>query len=178
ISLLAIALSFAVWYYFKPNIYKVNTSTSPASPENIIINMHATVFDSQGQPTRILSTPELRSYADDTSVLDHPQITIFNESEQPWEIQSVHGRTENNNEKITLWQDVVLYQAASADQPESTITTSKLDHYPQENMAETDQPITFQQPGVVVNSIGMRAYLDTEIIDLLAEVNGYYEQVE
>ena len=45
-------------------------------------------------------------------------------------------------------------------------------------MAETDQPITFQQPGLVVKSIGMRTYLDTEIIDLLAEANGYYEQVE
>lgn len=178
VCFLLIAAGFAGWYYAKPSMI-INPSRQTSLPDTIIKNMIATVFDEHGKPTQILATPELLHYPeDDSSVFSEPRITIFRESNEPLHIQSAHGHSNDGADKITLWENVILHQPGSIDNPESTITTSELTHYSQQQIAETDKPVMLAQADLIVESIGMRAYLDTEVIDLLTAVRGRYEKTE
>ena len=55
----------------------------------------------------------------------------------------------------------------STDNKESTITTSKIIYYPKQQLATTTHFITMQQPGIIVKSHGMNAYLNQQRVQLL-----------
>lgn len=145
-------------------------------PDAVITNMHVTSFNEAGQRVYIITTPQLEHYSQgNRSYLSNPRLTLLKAPEEPWQIRSDYARTENGTEVITLWDNVVLHQAGGLENVESTITTTELTYYPKEQIASTDQPITLQQPGVTINAIGMLAYIEEEIVELLSDAQGQYE---
>ena len=56
--------------------------------------------------------------------------------------------------------------------------TSQLYVFPDKQYAETDKPVTIEQPGSVINSVGLRAFMDTGKVELLSQARGTYEANE
>ena len=102
-TLLLIALLLSSYYYFTTI---KSTATSPSLEEygdTVIEDMQATTFDESGQLSNIIITPRLvHTDQDDSNYLSEPRITLFREDGAPWQIQSVHGRTEEGTKKITF----------------------------------------------------------------------------
>lgn len=177
-GLIILLLVAIIAYELKPQANMQHDSNAlDELPDAIITNMHTVSFNESGQPAYIITTPELKHYAKASkSYLSEPHITIFKPPEQPWQIRSDHAVTENGTEIITLWDNVVLHQQTGISNVESTITTSELTYYPEKKMATTQAHIIYQQPGVKVSATGMRAYIEDEIVELLSEARGQYEQ--
>jgi len=178
--LLVIALGFTGWYYAHPE-EQINLSPQALEklPDTIINNMYVIEFDQAGFPSHTLRTPQLIHYPEDNrSYLQKPRIIAFQEEEEPWHIQARHGYTRYGSEVITLKENVILHQPEGETNQESTIKTNELSYFSEQQMAETDQLITLEQPNLFIESIGMRAYMDTEIIQLLDRVRGYHETAE
>jgi lipopolysaccharide export system protein LptC len=101
---------------------------------------------------------------------------VFNSNgEQPWNIYADRGQARHGADIIQLWDNVRLLQAAGAKNQALTIKTSAMTIYPQQQYAETDQPITLWQPGGTASSVGLRAWQKTGIIELLSRAQGHYQ---
>ena len=134
-------------------------------------------FDVLGQKQGELDTPKLLHFVNnDSSVLTTPLLTLYSKDHKsPWVISSQTGKTFNGTEKVDLIDNVVIHQAPSSQNQDTTITTSLLHLFPKQQLASTDQSVTLVQSGVKITSIGMNAYLDKKQVTLLSHARGLYD---
>ena len=108
-------------------------------------------------------------------------ITFPADQSSPWHLSADHGRSTDNNQQVYFWGHVTAYRPKSANNAAFLFKTTTLTVYPQQNFAETDDPVTLSEPGTknVTTGIGMRAYSKPQkIIHLLSDVHSTYEPNE
>lgn len=174
--ILLIALGFSGWYYVQNSTvhYKKNTSNKPQA-DFYIYNMTSLQFDKNGKLSDKITSPKVTHYPkNNTSYLQQPLIYAQRNQQGAWHIKSDQGKAENGSDVVTLWGNVNLHQEASKENGTTTITTSKLTYYPKKKFAETHKAIQISQPGTVLNSVGMQAYLDQGRVKLLSRARGQY----
>jgi len=64
---------------------------------------------------------------------------------------------------------------ASATQSQMTLTTSYLHVLPDQDLADTDRPVTIVNDSTVVNGIGMKLNNRTGVVQLLSQVRSQHE---
>jgi len=171
-----IFFGFGSWFFLKTNNPQLfDKKEISTAPDSFMSQLTATRFDEKGNIASKMISTQLTHYPNNnTTVFQNPQITIYRENESPWLITAKHGKAINGTKKITLIDDVHIHQAASKNNTETTITTSKLSYIPKKEFAETDQAITIKQPGTTIKSIGMNAYLKQGKINLLNKARAHY----
>jgi lipopolysaccharide export system protein LptC len=174
LALITGLMLLSLYLITKPDNHLLLSEAELAStPDAIIEHMHVVEFTHDGHISSILITPLLKHYPfNDRSELQSPQVTVFQEQQPPWEITADFGQADDGIAQITLYDNVRLHQAAEDTQKTTTITTSKLIYHPALQLAQTDQPIELQQPGMFIESVGMFADLETQVIELLHQVRG------
>ncbi|MCD6045408.1 MAG: lptC [Gammaproteobacteria bacterium] len=172
--LLLAIVSFLGWYQFKTN---PSTAKTAASIDAFAIGIQGVQFDELGQKQGEMDSPKLLHFArDDSSVLTTPLITLYSkDNKAPWSISSQTGKTFNGTEKVDLIDNVVIHQSPGAQNQDTTITTSLLHIFPNQQLANTDKPVTLVQSGVKITSVGMNAYLDQKHVTLLSQARGFYD---
>ena len=172
--LLLAILSFLGWYHYtaKPK----HTETTNVI-DAFAIGIDGTQFDIMGQKQGELKSPKLLHFAsDDSSLLTTPYLTLYSkDNKAPWTITSKTGKTFNGTEKVDLIDNVVIHQPTSAQNQDTTISTSLLHIFPKQQLANTDKSVTLVQSGVKITSIGMNAYLDQKHVTLLSQARGFYD---
>ena len=81
----------------------------------------------------------------------------------------------DGGKKITFNKEVVIHQPASDHNQENTLKTEQLIYYPDKKYATTTKLVTFIQPGSIVTSTGMNAWLEEKRIQLLNRPRINYE---
>lgn len=109
----------------------------------------------------------------DATEFTQPNLFIFNPNQAPWHVTALDGNSQNAFTVVTINHDVRIEQAASDKRPHTIITTSSLTIYPKQKLAVNDQPVTAIQPGLEINSIGLRADMLHNTVNLLSQVTGY-----
>lgn len=171
-----IMLGMMGWYYARPQKISISKEQISKLPDTIISGITFTQFDKKGSVSRVMFSPHMTHYEKSKiNVFEHPKITLYKEEAPPWQINARHGRSTGGSSDITLWKNVILHQAQSAENQEKTITTDELHYYPDKQFASTQKDITFHQGGLLVKSLGMNAYLERQQIELLQQVWGRYE---
>jgi len=134
-----------------------------------------TQFDQTGQIHTQMQTKHMKHYAKgNVAFFLEPRILIYTTKRIPWHISSNFGKSENGTTTIHLWNHVVLHQPQLDNNPETTITTSKITVYPKRSFAKTNQKVTIQRPDSVLKGIGVTADFKTGIIKLLTHSRGIY----
>lgn len=174
--LLLLAAVLSSWLVIKSLQEPVDRPESPQNPDAYVFNINAVKMNvDTGTPTDQLFSPEMVHYPTNNSTnITTPHLTVFQNNEQPWQINADRGQAINGSEVIQLWDHVKLEQAAGPNNQAFIITTTAMTIYPKQQYAETNQPIMLWQPSGTVNSVGLRAYQTTGIIDLLSQVKGHY----
>jgi lipopolysaccharide export system protein LptC len=174
LALITGLMLLSLYLITKPdNHLSLSAAELASTPDIIVEHMHVVEFTQEGDIRSILTTPLLKHYPfNDRSELQSPQVTVFQEQQAPWEITADFGQSDEGAAQITLYDNVRLYQAAQDTQKTTTITTSKLIYHPALQLAQTDRPIELRQPGMLVESVGMFADLDAQVIELLHQVRG------
>lgn len=112
--------------------------------------------------------------------LDQPRIILYQPTndEPPWHIRSITARIEDAPEepgqRIDFMGEVVISHEDNEGRV-INIYTEFLSIYPQSRLASTDQAVSLISADSEVHSVGMRAALATNHIELLADVRGHYE---
>jgi len=84
-----------------------------------------------------------------------------------WHITAKRGKS-YKDQVIVLLDDVKLEELDGKNK--AIITTKTLYYYPQKKLAQTKDPVTLRQQGMVINAIGLKADTKQKQIDLLAHV--------
>lgn len=124
----------------------------------------------QAQRLTHFPTPEF-------SLLDRPQLSLFPEGDEPWFIEAERARIDQDSEgreRMQLDGNVVITYVDGGGQT-LTIYTDTLTVYPEQRLAETAAEVLMTTAGSELRSRGLRADLNTQLIELLANVRGYYD---
>lgn len=149
---------------------------STDTPDSFMVNATYLRMDQNGNlHNKIFVTKMLHYTNNNMSDFTNPKVIIYGKDQSPWNITANYGQSEAGIEKVYLWNNVKIHQAASTNNSEMTITTTKLTIFPQTQSAETDQPITIIQPGEQVNSVGLKANLQKGEVQLLSQAKGVYQ---
>lgn len=147
------------------------------SPESYMIDATITRMNRDtGLPEDQLFAPYLVHYnLGDTTRLTKPSLTILQTTGEPWHLTADQGQAFNGIETVKLWDNVLLAQAQSPENPPMTISTTTVTIHPKQQYAETDQAILAKQPDKTLQAIGMRTYFKTGVVELLTKVHGEYQ---
>lgn len=172
-----IILAGSGWYYANLNpITKLDKETLSSTIDTTITDLTVRQYNEQGQLINLLTTPLMQHVPkDDIHFLQTPHIVISQENQPAWEINSVKAKSLNGGSRITFIEHVVVHQNPGDKTQESTLKTEEVTYYPKEKKATTDLFVTFEQPGNIIQSTGMNAYLDEKRVELLHKARGSYE---
>ncbi|WP_372863462.1 LPS export ABC transporter periplasmic protein LptC [Spongiibacter sp.] len=91
--------------------------------------------------------------------------------QRPWTAQAINGTLSQNGQQLTLRQQVLVEDLIH----EAEIRTEQLSIDLERSIVSTDQPLNLQLPNGQTRSVGMKADLQQEKVELLSQVKGRYE---
>ncbi|MBA2652759.1 MAG: LPS export ABC transporter periplasmic protein LptC [Tatlockia sp.] len=164
--LIALACSRFYFASLKP-VERLNDSVLSKTADMVVSNLVVRRFDEKGKLVNFLQAPEMQHVPDNnTFYFSSPRMSL-NQTDQPaWEISSKKAKALNGGEKITFINDVVIHQDKNTKGQESTIKTELLHYFSKTRIAMTKAAVSFEQPGSIVHSKGMKAYLDEKRVQL------------
>lgn len=146
------------------------------TPDFFMTNAVYLKMDESGQVRNQITATKLIHYSvGNTYFFDDPRMKLISDNKEPWYASANKGKSGNGKEKVNLWDHVVIHQAAGPNNLDLMITTEALTIYPDIKTAETNLPVTIQQAGSVVNSVGAKADFKTGLVKLLSRVKGEYK---
>ena len=112
--------------------------------------------------------------ATEVTLLTNPDLNMFRGTEFPWHVQSEHGEVNPDGTQVELIDSVRITRFDEKNR-KTLITTTRMTVFPQQQYAQTEQPVRIDGAGGVSTGKGMKAYLKESRIHLLSNVRGQYE---
>lgn len=160
LALILAGLGTAAWWWGRPERVEAPPSASAERrPDYVVEGFRATQMDDLGRTQRHLQARILRHFpGDDSTELDAPELTWLVDQAPPWHAQAAAGRVAAEGNEIQLHGNVVLHRAASATTRAIRIETDSLRVEPQNDYAETDDPVRLYSDRDQLTSTGVRLW--------------------
>jgi lipopolysaccharide export system protein LptC len=165
-AIIALACSGMYFASSKP-VKRLDDSTLSKTADIVVSNLSIRRFDETGKLINYLQTPMMQHIPENnTHLITLPRLSLTQTNQPAWEISAEMATGLNGGEQITFIQNVIIHQGKNEKGQESTIKTEHLDYYSKSKIASTEAPVSFEQPGSIVHSKGMKAYLDDKRVQL------------
>lgn len=129
-----------------------------------------------GDLVHTLAADELDHYpAQESSLLTEPRMAFYEAGNKTWDIAAHSGVAMESDRSVLLNGDVRVDYAGSVPGQGFVLYTEQLRVWPDDRRAETDQAVRIVQASGVIDSVGLKAELDTSRLFLLSQVRGTYE---
>lgn len=146
-------------------------------PDYVIENIAATRIGPDGNPRYTLSAGRVTHYPDDDSTrLDSPRLTRFGPNVGPVTMSSRSALVSSNGNDVYLMDDVKVVRAAYDRHSELVLETSYLHVIPDDDIAQTDKPVTIRDANTLLSAVGLEFNNATRILKFLSHVRGTYEK--
>jgi lipopolysaccharide export system protein LptC len=182
---LVLSVAALLSYWFVQSLEEDLTATreiSTQGPDYYMREVLSTEMNEDGVPKHQLFTRHLVHFPeDDRTELTAPRLTIHQQDGTVWTVQADKGTIEQNTEEIFLQGDVIINRPPISEQDTSQavqIITQDLWVDPNDKTARTDEPVRLTRKDVTVNATGLRADLDNETMELMANVRGTYVPIQ
>jgi lipopolysaccharide export system protein LptC len=176
LMLLLAALTFWLDRIVQPEPVKRDGSTRH-DPDYIVKGFVITREGADGNPRYTLSAASMIHYPDDDSThLEKPLFSGFSKGRAPLHIEADKGLISSNGEHAYFRGHVKVTREAYDGESELTIQTSYLHIIPDQDLAQTDKPVTIRDARTIVTAIGLELNNKTRVIKLLSRVKGRYEK--
>lgn len=172
-----VCLAASGWYFASTpkKIDQMDDETLSTTADAIITNLTVQRFDLQGHLINSLKTPLLHHIPrHNQHWFKNPSILVTQEAQAPWEIHAEQATSLQGGEQITFSHQVIIEQKEK-NSVKNTFLTEELTYFPKTKFAITDKEITFKQPGSIVHSLGMEAWLSEKRVKLLNQARGKYD---
>jgi lipopolysaccharide export system protein LptC len=155
--------------------------SSRHDPDLFIKNVSGTVFDAEGRPRQRLRAERAEHFPDDDSVaLRGLAMSLTEPDRPPVSASADRGIVAGDRETMTLEGRVRVVREAEAARPGQgrepsgpvTITTEYLRITPKLGLAETDRPVTIEEPRGIIHSVGIRLDNEAKTLKLKSSVQG------
>jgi lipopolysaccharide export system protein LptC len=150
-------------------------------PDLYIDNFSAVSFDTEGRVRQALTAQRAQHYPDDESVdFVAPSLALTDPGNPRLAIVANAGTLSGDRETVTLRGNVRATRGATTgktvggDAPQglTTFTTELLRVIPKRSRAETDAPVTIEEPRGIIHATGMVLDNDARTIKLKSNVRG------
>jgi lipopolysaccharide export system protein LptC len=177
LGILLFVLAYVCWYgASSTRPPALNESRLLSLPDHRFTALTVQQFDTTGRLIHQLTTPFMQHFPkDNVSWMKQPQILVTELDQPTWNIQANEASTLDGDKRITFQHEVLIHHGAYENNPAGTIQTDHISYFPHQKLASTNAEITWTQPGNIVQSTGMNAYLDKHQIDLLQHARAIYE---
>ena len=175
--LLVIAISLSTWSIFLSKQWApASTDALSHRPDAFMEDVIATIINKEGNPVLKVAAPKMIHYADnDSTDMTAPNITVFRkESPNPWFINADFAKATQGISQILFQKNVVIHHPANIDNPTTTMSTDSLTVFPDEQTAQTNDPILITQPSSTIHAVGMHANLKDGTVKLLSQAREEY----
>lgn len=153
----------------------VSDGKSRHDPDYMVENFEVRRFDPEGALQHTLRAPLMRHYPDDDStVVFGPDLTYHRVP--PTLISAREGRVNSGATHIELIDEVRVTRGAYAGKPDTVLTTTHLDAYPDDELATSNMPVTITQGRTNVTGSGLEANNKTQIYVLEGPVHGIFHR--
>lgn len=178
LSVLALfaALSYGLLLWLNPEDEEQSRQLN-AEPQLIIENFQALRLNANGQREILVVAPRLTQFPNPLGTrIMQPLLDWYQADGQTrtWQLSAEQGWIATDQQTARLEGAVQMVRTADSGKPPLTITTRDLLLRPNERYAETAAITTATTPNGAFQARGVRAWLDEERIELLAEVRGTY----
>ena len=145
-------------------------------PDYWMEQMHRVNFDLTGELASTLTASYMEHFPhDDSFELEAPRLAIYNGAAAPWHVVAERAWTNGDGKVVELIGAVEIFRLDESGQREYEVLTSDVKYLPEERYAETENAATINGPGLVTNSIGLKANFSRERLQLLSRVKTHYE---
>ncbi|MES2216782.1 MAG: LPS export ABC transporter periplasmic protein LptC [Pseudomonadota bacterium] len=174
--LLLTATAFSAWSIIISHPAKVNPQDDPKQIDSFMEEVQAITYNKLGQPSLQITTPKMVHYPENnTTYITTPRVIIYRQSPQPWFVDSDYAKASNGMDSILFWSNVNIHHLADPENPTTSLRTNTLTIFPNQQIAQTNEAVTFVQPDTTVHAIGMLANLDVGTVKLLSQTQGEYD---
>lgn len=148
---------------------------APNDPDFMVDKFEATRMTEDGQQRYSVVATKMTHYpADNSAVLDHPQLIHFDPKRAPVSIRANQGVLSSNGENAYFTGDVQVKGEAYGDTPEMALYTSFLHVIPDKDLVKTDRDVTLTSGNSTVKAVGLEFNNKTRTLNLLSKVKGSY----
>jgi lipopolysaccharide export system protein LptC len=153
-----------------------DTPSGERTVDHFITGLDAVRMSETGQPAHRLRARTLRHFVDDdTTELEAPRLTVFQEDRPPWEVESELGWVSADGSLILLSGEVLIEREGDANNRPMRMLTSELRVQPAQDYAETDERVRVESNADWVDAVGMQAWLrPPSRLKFLSQVKGYH----
>lgn len=177
-GLLALAgLSYGLWRWVENSMRETAPAESQA-PVLIVDRFRAVRMSAAGLREYVIEAPRLAQLTGQLGTrIEQPVLDWYQPDGETreWRLQADQGWVAADQKTVRLEGEVVMTRAAESGKTPFKVITRDILIRPAERYAETAAPALALTPGGELRAVGVRAYLDREQLELLAEVRGYYE---
>ena len=141
-----------------------------------VTGLDVTRMTAAGRPAHRLLAANLRHYSDDdTTELEQPHLTVFQDDAPPWEVDSETAWMSADGSLVLLAGEVLIEREGGAANRPMRILTRNLRVQPSEDYAETDEKVRVESEPDWLDAVGMQAWLrPPSRLKFLSQVKGFY----
>jgi lipopolysaccharide export system protein LptC len=144
-------------------------------PDYIIDNFTATTLDEHGKIRFVMSAKKMLHYPDDDSThMDVLNLTSLTAEYPPVRMSAQSGEISSKGDEIFLHDNVTIVRPAYANRSEMTFNTNYLRVLPNQDIANTDQPVSMVDARTALGAVGMELDNKTHTLKFLSQVKTVY----
>lgn len=149
-------------------------------PQWFALQAASTNVAENGKPKQQVIAKKLTHYdKQQQTEIEAPQAKIFNSDTPPWELTADRGLAKHTSaleemREMNLYGNVIIWREEAPQTPMSELTTEFLQFFPPEEYVQTDALVNFRYGLHSTSAVGMNAYLNTQQIKLLNQVQSQY----
>ncbi len=169
---LLLAAVFSGWSAWKMRERAPESGETIARSDYVLRDFELVVLATDGSESVRLRAPELqRSRADESLDIVTP-VFLMPDPDTPWQLTADRGWVSADGELARLEGNVAGDSQAG---PPTTFRTGRLELLPGQDLARTDDGVTFARPGIMQTGVGFEANLKNQQYKLLSQVRTRYE---
>lgn len=145
-------------------------------PDLFMADFVTTFMDLDGRPEHELRAQRLEHFPDtDTHELLLPHMRVFQDDAEPIQVRSERGWISADGNLVLLQGRVYIWQDDLDGSKEMEVLTRDMRVLLDQDVAETEHPAVMRTAGGESHSVGLKAYLDSNRLELLKQVQTTYE---
>ncbi len=178
LGLLAVALAaWFSWWGYRTAVEQARPATRPASsgPDAFMEAMVLSTLDRQGRLRHRLWAESARHYPQgDRTELERPRMAFYRNGRPGWRVEAARGVLLAGGDEVRLAGGVDFRHPGGDGRLPARGETDHLRLWPPRDYAETDAAVSYTNPRLRVNAVGLQAWLAKDRLRLRSQVHARY----
>lgn len=169
---LLLAALVSGWSAWKMRERAPQAVASERRSDYVLRDFELVVLGKDGSESVRLRAPELQRNRSDESLDVVTPVFLVPDPDTPWQLTAERAWVSADGELARLEGNVAGDSQAG---PPTTFRTDRLELLPGQDLARTEDRVTFTRPGIMQTGVGFEANLKTQQYTLLSQVRTRYE---